>query len=202
MAKFGPTAWACPGKNGQTCYEAHQSQLFLYQKHFLKVSSKSDEPHLRYPKNGIFWDQIWPNLGQNHGHAQAIMGKLVVKLISLKSFHTKNISWKFHQNLMNQIWDILKMACFGTKYDLIWAQIMGMPGQEWASVLLNSSVTTLKIPRSFPESFSKISWTKLKICCKMLILDPIPPTAPPTFALFALYLENQIFPRHAVFTEW
>ena len=34
------------------------------------------------------------------------MGQHVTKLTSLHSFHTKNISWKFHQNLVNQIQDI------------------------------------------------------------------------------------------------
>ena len=31
------------------------------------------------------------------------------------------ITTKFHQNLMNQIRDILKTVYFGTKYGLIWA---------------------------------------------------------------------------------
>ena len=37
------------------------------------------------------------------------------KLISLNAFHIKNISWKFHKSLMNQIRDILKRENFGTK---------------------------------------------------------------------------------------
>ena len=81
---------------------------FHTKEHILKVSSKSDEPNSRYIENGIFWDQKWPNLGLNDGHARARMDEHVIKLISLLSFHTKNISSKFHQNLMKQIRDILK----------------------------------------------------------------------------------------------
>ena len=158
-----PKSWTCLSKNGQTGYETYESRLFSWHEHFLEVSLKSDDSHVRYLKNSIFWDQIWPNLGQKHGHAQARMGKLVMKLISLNSFHTKNISWKFHRNLMNLISDILKRVYFGTKYDLIWALIMGMPGQEWANMLSNSSLSTLFIPRTFPESFIEIWWTKFEI---------------------------------------
>ena len=43
------------------------------------------------------------------------MGYHVTKLISVHSFHTKNILSKFHQNLINQIQDILKSVYFGTK---------------------------------------------------------------------------------------
>lgn len=46
------------------------------------------------------------NLGINEGHARAKMGQHVTKLPSLNTFHTKNISKKFHQNLINQIEDI------------------------------------------------------------------------------------------------
>ena len=99
-------SWACLSNNGQTCYQTHQSQIFSYQEHFLKVSSKSDEPNLRYLKNDIFWDQIWPNLGPNHGHARARMGKRVIKLISRNSFDTNIISLRFYRNLMNQIKDM------------------------------------------------------------------------------------------------
>ena len=68
----------------------------------LKFSLKSDEPNSRYIEKGIFWDQIWPNLGLNDGHAWRRMGEHVTKLISIHSFNSKNISSKFHQNLMNQ----------------------------------------------------------------------------------------------------
>ena len=74
-----------------------------------------------YIKKGILWDQKWPNVGLNDGHARARMGEHVIKLISLHCFHTKNISSKFPQNLMNQIRDILKKVYFGTKYGLTWA---------------------------------------------------------------------------------
>ena len=97
------------------------SILFRPSTPFLKVSSKSDEPNSRYIEKCIFWDQKWPNLGLNDGHAQARMGEHVPKLITLHSSHTKNISSKFHQNLMNQIQDILKKVYFGTKNGLIWA---------------------------------------------------------------------------------
>ena len=92
---------------------AHQSSFSLYQEHFLKISSKSDEPNSRYIEKGIFWDQKWPNLGLNDGHARARMGEHVTKLVSLHSLYTKNISSKFHRNLMNQIQDILKTVYFG-----------------------------------------------------------------------------------------
>ena len=59
-----------PGKNGRIYDQTHITSFFSYQEHFLKVSSKSDEPNSRYIENGIFWDQIWPNLGLNEGHAR------------------------------------------------------------------------------------------------------------------------------------
>ena len=34
-------------------------------------------------ENGIFWDQIWPNLGVNDEQSQARMGEHVNKLIGL-----------------------------------------------------------------------------------------------------------------------
>ena len=55
-------------------------------------------------------------MGLNDGHTQARMGYHVTKLISLHSFHTKNIPSKFHQNLMNQIRDILEDVYFGPDY--------------------------------------------------------------------------------------
>ena len=121
MAYFGPKWWTCPGKNGQTCDKTHQSSFSLYEEHFLKVSSKSDEPNSRYIEKGIFWDQKWHNLGLNDGHARARMGKHVTKLISIHYLYTKKISSKFHQNLKNQILDVLKTVYFRTKYGLIWA---------------------------------------------------------------------------------
>ena len=96
------------GKNGRTCDQTHQSSFSLYEEYFLKVSSKSDDPKSRYIEEGIFWDQIWSNLGLNDVHAWARMGEHVTKLISLHSFHTKNISTKFHLNLMKKIQDILE----------------------------------------------------------------------------------------------
>ena len=88
-----------------TCDQTHQSSFSLYQEPFLKVSSKSDEPNLKYIENCIFWDEILPNLGLNDGHVRERMGEHVTKLISLHSLYTKNISSKFHQNLKNQIRD-------------------------------------------------------------------------------------------------
>ena len=66
-------------------------------------------------EKGIFWDQKWPNLGLKDGHARARMGEHVTKLTSLHSFHTKNISSKFHRNLMKQIQDILENVHFQTQ---------------------------------------------------------------------------------------
>ena len=57
----------------------------------------------------------------NDGHARARMGEHVAKLISLHSIYTKNLSSKFHQNLMKQIKYKLKNVYFGTKNGLIWA---------------------------------------------------------------------------------
>ena len=72
--------------------------ISLHSLHTKNISPKlkSDEPNSRYIGKGIFWDQIWPNLGLNDGHAWARMGEHVTKLISLHSFHTKTISTKFH----------------------------------------------------------------------------------------------------------
>ena len=53
-------------------------------------------------------------------------------------------------------------------------------------MLLNSTVSTFFISRTFPEIFIKI-WRNLKIYYKTFILDPIHPTAQPIFALFALF---------------
>ena len=72
-------------------------------------------------KNSIFWDQIWPNLGLNDGHAWAKTVQHITKLINLNTFHIKNIPSKFLRNLMSQIRDTLKTAYPGTKYDIIWA---------------------------------------------------------------------------------
>ena len=78
-----------------------------------KKSKKTNDPNSRYIEKGIFWDQKWPNLGPNDGHAWARMGELLTKLISLHSFHTKNISSKFHRNLMNQNRNMLENVHFG-----------------------------------------------------------------------------------------
>ena len=70
---------------------------------------------------GHIWSQnvhltkLWGNvLGikrmKTNEHVRARMAEHVTELISLHSFHTKNIPSKFHQNLMNQIRDILKMV--------------------------------------------------------------------------------------------
>ena len=53
------------------------------------------------------------NLGPNERHAQARMDKHVTKVTSLNTFYIKNISWKFHWNLMNQIEDLLSHVHFG-----------------------------------------------------------------------------------------
>ena len=81
--------------------------------HFLKVSSKSNQRNSRYIEKGIFWDQKWPNLGLNDGHAWARMGEHVTKLISLHSLYTKNISSKFRRNLMKRNRYMLERPHFG-----------------------------------------------------------------------------------------
>ena len=49
---------------------------------------------------------------------------------------------------------------------------MGMPKQEWAIMWPNSPVFILFIPRTFPQSFIKIWWTKFEIYWKRCILGP------------------------------
>ena len=100
---------------------AHSCPGMLISLHSLQVSSKSDEPKSRYTKKGILWDQKWPNVGLNDGHVRARMGEHVTNLVSPHSLYTKNISSKFHQNLMNQNRDILKKVYLGTINGLIWA---------------------------------------------------------------------------------
>ena len=87
--------WVCSHVRPFLPGNAHQSSFSLYQERFLKVSSKSDKSNSRHIEEGIFWDQISYNLGLNYGHAWARMGEHVTKLISLHSFHTKNISSTF-----------------------------------------------------------------------------------------------------------
>ena len=58
IAQFGPKWWACPGKNGLSCDQTHQSSFFSYQEHSLKVSSKSDEPNSRYIGRRSFWTRL------------------------------------------------------------------------------------------------------------------------------------------------
>ena len=44
-------AWSRMGK-----HVTKLISLYSYEEHFLKVSSKSDEPNSRYIEKGIFWD--------------------------------------------------------------------------------------------------------------------------------------------------
>ena len=135
---------------------------------------------------------------------------------------------------MNQI-RYLKTVYFRSNYDLIWAQIMGMSGQEWTNMLPNSPVIKTVEPNSIyfkngifweqiwptfgpnggqdwanmlPNYFhiKKIYWTFYQnpmnqILFQTSILDTDLSTAT-HFPLFARFLENQIFPRHAVFATW
>ena len=103
---------AYPCKNRRTCDQTHQHSFFPYQEHFHKVSLKSDESNLSTVENGIFWDQKWPNLGLNDGHARARMREHMAKLFSINSFHSKNISTKFYGNLLNQNRYILENVHF------------------------------------------------------------------------------------------
>ena len=96
-----------------SCDQTDQPSFISYKEHSLKVSSKSDEPNSRYIEKGIFWDQKWSNFGLNNGHARARMGEYVTKLISIHSLYTKNISSKFHRNLMNQNLNMLENIHFG-----------------------------------------------------------------------------------------
>ena len=70
---------------------------------------------LKYAYNDISYHNIWRNLifhgfsdqkrlnlSLSNGHAWARMGEHVTKLFSINYFHTKNISRKFHQNLIIQ----------------------------------------------------------------------------------------------------
>ena len=47
----------------------------------------------------------------------------------------------------------------------------GMPGQEWAITWPNYSAFILSIPRTFPQSFIEIWWTKIDISWKTFILQ-------------------------------
>ena len=84
----------CRYKHGQTYYQTHQL-------------SKSVETNLRYFKNGIFWDQIWPKLDPN-----GMPGQEWARMLP-NSFHIKKIYWKLHRNLMNQIEDLMSNVYFG-----------------------------------------------------------------------------------------
>ena len=126
-----------------------------------KISKKYNEPILKIYKSSFFptalpahFCSFLPNLGLNDGHAQARMSKHVTKLISLHSFHTKNISSKFHQNLMNQIRDILKTVYFGTKYGLIWAEMMGQAkmGEYMTKLISLHSFHTKNISSKFHQN--------------------------------------------------
>ena len=84
----------------------------------------------------------------------------------------------------------------------MWAWMMGMPWQEWANMWPYWSVCILFIPKTFPRSFIKVwSWPTDIVGHDLMnqtrdifcILDPIIRTAPLTFDLFALFLENRIF---------
>ena len=71
-----------------------------------------------WTKFKIYWKryilgQKWSNLGLNDGHARARMGEHVTKLISIHSLYSKNISSKFHRNLMNQNRNMLENVHFG-----------------------------------------------------------------------------------------
>ena len=81
-------------------------------------------------KMAQFWTKYGLILEVTYENTLARMGKYVKKFIRPNSFHIKNISSKFHRNIMNQIWNILKTAYFGTKYGLMWTEILGMPGKN------------------------------------------------------------------------
>ena len=70
-------AWARMGQHVTILTSLHS----CHTKNIPSDSSKSDEPNSRYIENGIFWDQIWPNLGLNERHAWVRMGQHVTKLI-------------------------------------------------------------------------------------------------------------------------
>ena len=133
----------------------------------------SFRPNSTYIENSILWDQIWPNLGTNDGRAQARMGEYVTKLISHHSFHTKNISWKFHRNLMNQIQDMLKNSIF-------WDKILPNLGltDGHAGARMGKHETKLVSPDSFhtkniSSRFHRNQMNQIQdICWKQYILGP------------------------------
>ena len=55
-------------------------------------------------------------LGLTDGHAWTRMVNHITKLVSHNSFHIKNISSKFHQNLMTQIEDLLSNVLLGPDF--------------------------------------------------------------------------------------
>ena len=157
---------ACPGKNGQSCDQTDQSSFFSYQEHFLKVSSKSDKPNSRYIEKGIFWDQKRPNLGLNDGHARARMANHVTKLVSLHYFNTYNLPWKFHQNMMKQIRDIMEKVYFwtnlgrtrGINTGLAWARM----GNHVTRLTSLHSFHTKNIPWKFHQNLMNQTWDILE----------------------------------------
>lgn len=138
-----PKWWTCMSKDGQTSYETYEYQFSSCYEHFVEVSLKSDYSHVRYLKSRISWDQIWPDFYQKHAHAQTRLRIHVMQLISLNSFHTKKISWKYDWNVMNLISDILR---HGISWDLIWPTMSPNHQHVWArmdnyvikSITLNS----------------------------------------------------------------
>ena len=78
------------------------------------------------------------------------------KLISLNSFHRKNISSKFHWNLIDQLRYTLKVAYLWSNL----GQMMDMLGQkvgEHVTELINLNVLSYQEhSRTYPESFIEI----------------------------------------------
>ena len=50
----------------------------------------------------------------------------------------------------------LKTGYLETKYGQIYTKSIGMPRQEWTNMLCSSSLLTLFIPKTFPETFIEI----------------------------------------------
>ena len=63
--KYGLNDGHARARMGEHVTKRISLPYFSYQEHFLKVSSKSDEPNSRYIENGIFWDKyglIWAEM--------------------------------------------------------------------------------------------------------------------------------------------
>ena len=68
---LGPKLSACVGKNGQICYQTSLTLTFFVSKTFPESLIKIQWTKFKIPYKRRIWDQTWPILGLNDGHAWA-----------------------------------------------------------------------------------------------------------------------------------